>query len=392
MSGSSWILANFFSVCAIVSLAHSRSLLAGIFGAASTFSYGTGLAVWPALFFVKLFTKRYAWRDALLLAIGIVSVMAERLTYTTLDKHPPLETNLLLILRSISITVGAIFSSNVDVAMLIGAGGLALAGFSLFRFWLSDAKKISGVIMVGLISYCLVIFVLFGISRAGFGDGMFLSSRYMAVTGLFYFAIFALSLMELGNKSMIPAIIASAIILNLSVAIKIIKEVKDTARFHQDLGSLAAKLDLASGLIFEYGPNTSAVLKATNQYPFSKLGDDLACGMIGKRIDSLLHVTQPGVLGWIDSVNHEPDSQAVKISGWIHSKRPIDCVLIINEFSDVIGAAVVGWDREDVRSTIKGSRRDIGFQGVARATSSKEFRTVARLKGDVDFFEIQHSM
>ena len=91
------------------------------------------------------------------------------------------------------------------------------------------------------------------------------------------------------------------------------------------------------------------------------------------------------MIGILDLVEPLADPNGVKVTGWVDSRRPLDCILLVNQLNEVVGAGIRGWDREDARLAISGSRSDIGWQGVARRSPGDDIRAVVQLRGDHDF-------
>lgn len=391
MSGTCWLLANFFAVCAVVSAVNRHPVRAGLFGALGTFSYGTGLAIWPALFLILVRQRRFSTPEALMLIIGAASVAIERFTAVmslAVAHHPPLETDPPAILRSMMVASGSLFTQSVDVALLLGAATIALVGFLLVRSLHIESENRPAAILTGLITYGLFVLLLLAVSRAGFGDNMLQSSRYMAVIALFMLAVTLLSFLLFEKPTAWCFAAAMLIQLNLAAAVPLVKDVQANGRYHQDIGALAARLGTAPSTIFGYRKQTTAVLQALNHYPFNAAGDQLGCGLIGARIDTSAMAEDPSVQGWLDDISPIPESSAIKVAGWVEAERDVECILIANEANEVVGAAVRGWDREDARRAIRGSRTNIGWQGVTREMPGESLRAVVRLKGKPDFFEL----
>jgi hypothetical protein len=389
MSGASWILANFFVVCALLFASNNRIITAGFFGLFATLSYGTGLAVWPALLLIVFLQRQVTWRTAVMALIGLAGVAFERWTSVTVVRHPLIEADPIAIMRSMQIASGSIFSNTPEIALLFGAISLIFIAFSFVFFIRAENVSASEKLTLGIIGYGIGVLFLFALSRSGFGDGVFLSSRYMGVIGLFTLGSILLSAFFFSQKKVWYFISSLLIILNLSASVPVLNKTKQIVLNQQELGAIAARLDIADGMIFVYGKQTGAILRSLNHYPFTAKGDKLFCDAQGQKVEYTLPAQEHGIHGRFDSAKPLSTSRVFQTDGWVHSENEIDCILMINNDNLVIGAAVRGWDRDDARQAIKARRKDIGWRGFALADSGAEIRTVVRLKDRPFLYEIK---
>ena len=392
MSGTAWLLANLFSVCAVILSINKLYISAAIFGAFATFSYGTGLAVWPALLFVLVLDRQLTWKSAGVMVIGLVSIILERVTsHSVSGYHPPLEIDPLAILRSTQIAGGSILTNSTDLALIIGGIFLVLVAIFLLRLLSTKNNGATEKIIAGIVIYALTALFLFAIARSGFGDGVFLSSRYMGVVALFVFSVCLLSYFIIKNPVLWQGAASLMIILSLSAAVPVVTAVQNNVKEHQTLGVIAAQLGVAQGLMFGYGSRTGTVLRALDHYPFNATGDRVFCGLLGEKVEAPLPAGDHGIHGWFDSLKPLDKISGYEVNGWAHATRKFDCILIVDSANVVVGAAERGWPREDARRAIQGRDKNIGWKGYAVASSGGDLRALVRLQGQTGFFELSKS-
>jgi len=385
MSGTSWIAANLFAVCAILAMVRRRPLVAALFGALGTFTYGTGLAIWPALILVLILQRRFTVRDAVMLGIGAVSVLVERVTASSVDYHPPIVTNPVALLRSVDLSAGSLFTHSVDAALILGALVLGFTGYVVHRANPAGRSERPNAALTGIAAFGFGVFLMFALSRTGFGDEMFLSSRYMAVVALFILSLVLLSLVVFGESSVWRWAVVASLIMALVAAVPTIGALKSSVR-SQDVGAIAARLGVAEGVVIGFRPSSSQTMEALGHYPFNGAGDRLACGLFGDTLDPARIGTSETVSGYIDSMEPTSNSYAVRITGWAYSTSPIECILVVDETNQVVGAALPGVTRDDVRKAIGVARSNLGWEGIARAVLDEGLRVVVVVAGSDDFY------
>lgn len=372
MSGTVWILANLFALCAVLAAAKRRPLTAALFGVLGTFTYGTGLAIWPALVLILVLQRRFSIRDALMLVIGALSIVIERLTETSVGGHPPIATDPILLMRSVVIATGSLLSDSVDISLFIGALSLGLAGFLIFRAkprWTSSPPVAA---LIALLAFTIIVFAMLALSRTGFGDAALLATRYMAVVAFFVLALALLSLVVLGESSVWRWSAATIVLLSLVAAIPIMNAFQNSIR-QQDVAAIAARLGVAEGIVLGYQGTTSETLKSRNQYPFNQAGDQVACGLLDSTLDPSQIGPAGSVNGWVEMIEASANDDAVLLTGWAQSPSSIECVLVLDERNRVVGGAVGALPA------------DPNWSGVARGQVSDDLRVIVRLEGEPSF-------
>jgi hypothetical protein len=393
MSGTSWLLANLFSVCAVIFIANRRYIGAAIFGAFATFSYGTGLAIWPALLFLVVLDKHFSWKNMVVPIIGLASIVVERVTsHSVAGYHPSIQIDPLAIIRSIQIAGGSILTNSIDLAMIFGAIFLIFTAIFLLHVLSTNNINAAEKMITGMVIYALTALVLMAVARSGFGDGVFLSSRYMGVVALFVFSVSLLSYFIINNSILWQGGVTLIIILNLSAAVPVVSKVQNNVLKHQTLGAIATRLGVANGLIFGHTSRTNSILQALNHYPFNAAGDRVFCGLLGEKVKSSLSALDHGIHGWFDSSKPLDKTSGFQVDGWaFHAERKFDCILIVDSANVVVGAAELGWAREDARRSVKGKNKNIGWKGYALATPGSDLSVLVRLQGQSGFFLLNKS-
>lgn len=386
MSGAAWMMASMFAVVAIVSMVKSRPLLAAFFGVLGTLSYGTGIAIWAALFILFLLLRRFSWQNFVMVGLGIISVALERFSSVSPQHHPPIEFDLLKIGRSMTVSIGSLLTNNTEISVLLGSALIPVFVFLAWRVYHTQHEVPERLVPVGIGVFALSAAFLFAMSRTGFGDGMFTSSRYMGVMSLFMLSIL---LMVIGSEWSIKrgALVSVVAILALATsAAPVIEQVKALSRFHQELGEIATKLGLGQSLIFGMTQPSLRLLETLEHYPFSRSGDSIACGVLGETVTAPVVFDDRSVVGWIDSSEELPEAETLRIDGWVYSEQRGECLLVLDSTNQVVGGGVIGWDREDARQAVNAPQRDLGWIAVAPFDEYEALRVGVFVPGRDEFF------
>lgn len=376
MSGTAWILANLFAILALLLLVKGRPLAAGATGSLATFSYGTGLAVWPALVAcLVLQRRRPTWREALMLAMGVGAVVIQRVTADPVYGHPNPTWSPLTLSHSLAIAVGSFLTRNTELAVVLGATLLVLlvqaAGLVLRR-----ALTGSEVFAAGITSYAVVALLLISVARSSFGDETLSVSRYMTLSGLACIGMALLALAAWSGGRAWRTGTAIGVALALMAGVPLIESFRQVI-VDQEVAAVAARLGVAGdGYLRGYEPGSGALLQTLGSYPFST-GFDTDCGLLGQNVEGRLTSDVSVVDGTIDDLAVAPNEKAVNVSGWVYSDSPVECVIFIDAEGTVIGAATQGLERLDVRAVHGYPRTDVGFAGVALRTKGSQIRAVA---------------
>lgn len=377
MSGTCWILANFFAVCALIAMASGRLFLSAGFGILGTFTYGTSLAIWPALAVQLAYQRRFGWRELLLFVAGGGSVLIERFTSVAVAHHPSISFDPITVLKGMMIAAGALLTGSGLVAALYGAVMIWLSLLLAARYAKTKIPANQTVFLLGLLAYGLAVLLMFSMSRIGFGYEMLMSSRYMAVVSLFVLGLILLSASIFPeNRLWYIATLGSLATIGLHGYLVLTKFVTNGVTY-QNLGAVAVRLDLANDNLFEYRSGTSERLKALDHFPYGPSGEAISCGLLGQDLSGIGSSTG-SVTGAISQFSPLKSGNGIFLSGWVQSNSPVECILFIERDGTTVVGAAVG------EASLMG-RSDERWQGIARATKSDDLRVAVKLVNEEEF-------
>jgi hypothetical protein len=385
MSGTAWLLANFFAVAALVVVARGPrlelSLLAALpFAVLATLSYGTGLMVWPALVVVVLVWRR--WSPVLVLSTAAAAVAGgtflwfyERPASQSALGSDPSDTA-----RRIMQVLGSAIAPDRSTAVAVGAFALVLAGYLVLRAHQLDIT--SAAPWVALLTYAVLGATMIGFARGGVnGDDIGASSRYYSLSALCWSALLVLAALVFprdGRFLVVTAFVGALAFVGGQPSMAEVRE----SNHRQDELSIAMDLGISQGYPFFWGYDRyQPLLEELGHYPFSE-DYDLACGLAGTTLDrSSVDVAAPGVVGHLDGFTGAYNDSSVRLSGWMTSAdSPVRCVLVIDRAFDVVGAGAYGIERPDLVQAggAPGGNYDVGFDAVAYA-GSDEYQVIGVL-------------
>lgn len=379
MSGTAWILANLFAVSGVALVARGWSLGAGFVGVLATFTYGTGLALWPAIVVVLIVRRsRPTWRDIAMLTMGALAVAVERSTSVVVHGHPPPDWSPLVVGRSFFIAVGSSFTDSAELAVLLGLALFMLLLYGMRALFPADPDR-ALLFVLGVGGYATSALLLVSLSRGVFGDETLTAGRYMALSALFAMSVALVALLAWGGR---PWRWLTA----MGVGLALVASVPTIERFRQvvidqNVAAVAARIGVAGdGYLRGYESDSGALLAALGNYPFDQgFGSD--CGLLGENVEEQLELDSGAVQGTVDDLSASRNQRGVNVSGWAYSTVRIQCVLLIDEGSIVIGAGVTGVERPDVRAALRVTTTDVGWAGVALRSQGAGLRAGVRLVG-----------
>lgn len=377
ISGTAWTLANLLMVLAVVLAVRGRSLLAGATGAAATFTYGTGLAVWPALVVVLVVRRRFGVRDRIMLLIGVMSVAVERLTPLAGTPRPPVNRWPTTIIRNAAITIGELFSDGVELAAVLGVA-LALAAIVAVIALRSRPTEAMAALAIPLLVVPTVSLLLVSLGRSIFDGEAFGASRYMGVSALFaLFTLFAL-VVAFGESRLLNAVAVGLLALSLFGSEATTRNL-DVANQRARAESIAVYMGVGNGIV-DFYDSVETVLPALGHVPFDG-SFDADCGQWQQQIPAADIVGS--VEGEAEPVTPSANDAALLISGWIDAPS-VDCVLVIDGDRTVVGIANPGYPRENLIGRVSPFLLP-GFEGFALVEHRTPLTVIARL-GDSDTF------
>jgi hypothetical protein len=403
MSGTAWLTANLFAIAALVAQHRRRTGLMVLAAVAASVSYGTGLAVWPALIVAGTLRDRNLWRQWYLGALGVVTFIWYRSVFVeinrdTVGRPPPMKA-----LRQILEVIGGhLYPQDRAVSVPIGGAIVLTAIVAVGTFaWrrLRGGEDRGGSAWTGLVAYALGGAVLIGAAR----DNIFVSftaSRYAAIGGLILVAVLGLLaavVPALPRLQRAPGWWGAVAVLPLLVAVTLAggtreAEMRRGAQY-QDLLAISLHLDIASESSFWLGglgrmpADIEELLRASEHIPFDG-SFDLDCGRLGTTIDAdEVAPLPPGMSAGIESWERERLIAALGTQGWVDpGDASVRCVVIADSAGTVVGAAGIG-EPADGYATVAPVEGALLFRGLA-VTEESQGTVYVQLEGDDRLLEV----
>lgn len=417
-SGVHWIGANLFAIASIASLTYyfRTEQLAWIFGSllsatAATFTYGTSLALWPALCIGTLLILPRLRLSLIYIGLTIV-VYAQYLSRfgAQSDQSIPSYGSISALILYATTYLGAIFTENNALASLIGAIGallsMLIAGHLFFR---STSKARLYLLPWFLIQvYTVENAVITALSRSHLGVEQAMVSRYASLPGLFWVSLIVTVMYYLcqpgSNWSWYKFAPAFAVIGILIMAMYPLGFGRAKEFLHrvslQPLAILSINLGIPDDVAITHSITISPgqfltmipILQAHKHIPFNK--QNYSCPQFGQIIpqDFLTQTSQGNVGGLFDFMDRFTEDGA-RVVGWAYSEnRDIKCIVLLNEENFIRGIAFSGFYRPDVAETLTITDQMTGWMGYVRVSSNNENLTAyALLSGDNHWFALESS-
>lgn len=408
-SGVHWVIANLFVIASIYCLTkllksnpNKWAIASIIFGILGCISYSTPLALWPILCAAALLMglpRRIiiAYFTSTILVVGTYFI-----TYKTPSHHPSLsQVNLLDTLAYIPVYLGAIFSHNIPVALIIGTVGLIFAAvFHLYWLLSKPLNNIDWLPWLSIIIYSFGTALMAAISRSGFGIEQAIASRYATLPALFWLSLIVLTVLCVNQTEftarkkqyfLIPvvAVVTVLTILTYGVGGKTAEAIALRATY-QPLVALSVQLNIADPLLIhqKVGNRPEAfislleALKADNLVPFNKdIKKDNFCAPLGTKIDSNLLTNEPqeNLPGYFDPITQYTATTA-RVKGWVGESDKIKCIAILNQDKIVRGFGMSGFPRPDVAEIMGSEFESSGWKGYIEASPDDILAAYVSLK------------
>ncbi|MDY6802911.1 MAG: hypothetical protein SXA11_03760 [Cyanobacteriota bacterium] len=430
-SGVHWVIANLFVIASIYcqtkllqSNPNKWAIASIIFGILGCISYSTPLALWPILCAASLLMRLprriiIAYFTCTILVVGTYFI-----TYKTPSHHPSLsQVNLVDTLAYIPVYLGAIFSHNIPVALIIGTFGLILAAvFHLYWLLSKPLNNIDWLPWLSIIIYSFGTALMAAISRSGFGIEQAIASRYATLPALFWLSLIVLTIFRINQTQissiskgkisetrffkktgfldrlfrkkqyfLIPvvAVVTVLTILTYGVGGKTAEAIALRATY-QPLVALSVQLNIADPLLIQekVGNRPEAfislldALKAHNLVPFHKnIKNDNFCVPLGIKIDSNLLTNEPqeNVPGYFDPITQYTPATA-RVKGWVGESDKIKCIAILNQDRIVRGFGMSGFPRPDVAEIMGSEFESSGWKGYIEASPDDVLAAYVSLK------------
>lgn len=389
MSGTAWITANFFVISALVSLQYYVMrgkriyfYLIFVFSLCAVVTYSTSLALFPVLVIATFFYPTHR-RDQLLISLFSLCILGLYfLTFSTPENHPAIQQSLLVLATYIFSFLGALFTLQLDYALI--SGGFGLVSSLLMAFFIYRNKSYWGSIIpwVSIQLYVCANAAMAALARSGFGLEQVFSSRYGSLPALFWLSWIMLAItlcLQLTHYRklawLIVLCLSSMIIVGtyrvgLQVAAPLLERAEQKAFSLASIYSRAIDIELlnATGLptlSYQKMQLVTNRLADVKHIPFNGLFKN--CPDIGSKITGVGQATTEQIVGMLDGVELRND-QIIKVRGWAYVKgSEPECIAISNQDDIVRGVASYGLERLDVAQAISGvTAVNTGWQGYGK--------------------------
>lgn len=370
MSGMVLLTALLPGTVSLLFAHRGRTVGAVLFAALACLGHGSAFALWPALAIVAWLRAERWWRVLLPVGLG-VAVVAGWLMLPKPGGIPGpggpggLDLNLAIVAGTLSpLREGA-------TATALGAGAVVLALLVTFavlavRDRLADGARVRDAGWIGLGIAMLGAAAMVGISRADFGPGAGLASRYAAIPAIA--CCVALTLVVVGWRA--------GTVTRLRVAVGCLAAVTFAAgtlpainvrNQYPSQTLMAVAMRVGADDVLRAGRIDPAVLepaRAMGHYPFND-AFTLDCGVeLGERVD--LDSTRKLGAGDAGYVDTGPVRAGVAITGWtLVDERPADCVLVVDREGTVVGGGYTDIARADVAKQTGPAGQRAGWRAVA---------------------------
>jgi hypothetical protein len=392
MSGASWILAMLLVLAALFAVQRKHPGLAVLAGLLASISYGTSFAVWPALALTSwLRGDRRRW-VVTPLAVGFVVVAAWFLLRGPQGGGggSPTDDPAQAMLAGLSMLGMQWTGTEPAIALLAGVLGIALLALHVPQFLTTDVRR-AGAPWWGLGLYALGCAVMISGSRAAFGEGAGLQSRYNSMAAALWIAVLVVVVTWPRWPSVRLVAVGTTVVATVALGAPMAQSVRNDAP-NQELLAVGAKVG-ATDTFTDRFPDPERLLprlRALGHYPFSP-EFSLGCGdgvEVGSRIDtarwrtpSVESYREPLPNGWDVQLNVENDeihggSRVLK--GWaISGIDRARCVAVLDPSGTVVGGGVVNIPRADAEAATVGVEIGLGYQALAPA-NAKTLRVAFR--------------
>jgi hypothetical protein len=402
-SGVHWIAANLLAVAAIACLTfyyrNQRFIwipASVLLAALATVTYGTAVALWLVLCFgtVVLLPK---WR------LGLVYILSTAIVYWgyynyigsgVLNQNPESGQLISFFERISSLFLytvtylGAIFSTNLTVAFIVGFTGL-LATVIIFGYLLfGNTKEIRLELYPWLLIQVYIVgnALITAIGRSHLGIEQTMTSRYATLPGLFWASLIVVVMYFLCQSAPKwswfrhgPIYLGTLLLILAMYPLGITRSKEFLHRISlQPLAMLSTNIGVPDDVAIYHAITISPgqfvtivpTLKKYGHIPFDQ--KDTSCGQLGETIPpSLIQETaSKQVNGYFDFIDRFSED-GFRTAGWAHSNQQIQCIIFLNKENIIRGFALPGTYRPDVADNFNISQYT-GWLGYARISSPDE--------------------
>ena len=387
-----------------------RVLLCCFLAVCATYSFGWGLAVWPALLIHGLLF-RWRWQatlTVLVFGVAIIALYFSRINFTHHDGGTS-ETlfDLISVVHFAALQLAAplVFDGiGYAITYIVGYVFLGVFGFVSFKIYIRrqviDDRQIRSLLVC---LYCVGVCLLTALGRDS------LASRYMLIPILFMVAMPGLFPVRVPLESHGKRLIFVGFLLwnlGLSGASFLFDDALRSRQFMIKDGAIAAAFDTEAnhrGL----SPDQDRINERVWPYYIEHHSDSSAINVLtwlGKSLSETVavDVSDEGAhvcLGHVDLFeNREGDPDIDVINGWVRlgpeGEREADWVIVANAEGTVVGLGATGRDRPDVASYLKANWFDnlstkpnrAGFSGLIKSQPGDKLSLYAFKDGECCLF------
>lgn len=294
MSGTAWWLSNLLVVVAITLAAKKRIVPAIVVSLLAIATYGTALAVWPALLVVIGLRHRSVRAAVPAAVVGTAAtVLYLVLRSRTGQSTTATADGVLEVLSEAATLVGGLLVDGTGSARLLGAAvlvTLVAAATLAVRVAPEEAAPWVALGVVGAGNATLIAYSRGGGTLSLFGgEAVVLHSRYSSIAALTWIAALGLALVALGpdaRRPLRPLATAVVVAVALTAALGGADSIGDPAG-QDDLGDHLRVGAAAGGpwLVFEPFPELTPLLASIGHHPFDSRYDG-GCGLLDTTIDA----------------------------------------------------------------------------------------------------------
>ena len=360
MSGAAWLTAHLFVIAAFVAHSKQRRVASIVFGVLASISYGTGLAIWPALVVAGVIRDRSIIKQWATAATGAVVLLVYYNEYSKIPVNPWIvpPTNaerLVTAMRTLGSYLRAADDSlTTTLGSLVVGLGLLLGVYLAGRIMLRDdlTETFSGTTAwIGLFIHTLVGGLLLGSSRPPWQID-FAAGRYTVFGAMLCLSVFAMLLAVFPQLPRPEILRHPAFVGALALGLYVLgaggqfgaEKIRYT-RANQDTLEGALVLDLAKESALWQGgfermpPGLSQLMERNDQVPFDR-AHELGCGRLGQVLgpDDLDRSAKlPGAAKFDTSSSKFVPGSAF-IDGYVdNGSLDVECVVVVGDTGRVRG-------------------------------------------------------
>lgn len=392
MSGVAWIGSNLFTVLAAFCLwraAENNVRLLYVLSLACALIafqfYSTGLTALYAIGTQAMCARKTRKIGVIFFLAGLAFVICMAIIQEVPGHHQARSFNPVKIALFCFTFLGAGVSNSKGVAMALGVAGSIMTALIVRRTILSKDDNLFTCFWIALIAYAALSSGIVAIGRSNMGGtDVALSSRYATLPALFWIGVFGAGTSAFRGARFVRAgsliAFATAIVLVVVSGLPGI-EYRLARASGKDLTTLALSMGVKDASLMKYVTPVphqyyaaEAQLEAVHHVPFN--GRDFGCIELGVPLET--GAPAENMIGSVDAVNLIEDPQWAKVRGWTAynevSRPPLlksdffstyDCVAIMADNGTVVGFAIGGFRRPELKEALKTTRDDYGWVGYA---------------------------